>query len=756
MVERYRRSAGRIFGVSAALLVMALCLAFHVQASVITISNNSDTVNGDVSSPENLTSSPGADGISLQEALLAANNAAGPHTLRFAGSLKGSTITLQGWLPEITRNGIDIRGDIDGDGVPDITIDGGGSSGCPFRIKTSSVSISFLIMSNFTSSGVQVLTDNNGPNLVENITIKGNRISAGWDGIHVANQGSDRTIRNVLITGNSLVDNGFSGIFIGAGGEQSSSRNSVSNVQITDNSIMNFDSNRLSVVAFGGTLKGGSNNTLTGLNILRNTMNNLLLISGGNAMGCQNNRVEDVVIAGNSIQASPMAIEILGGAQDGSSPSQGEATDVSGNVVSNVRIAENSLVTGGIQFVGADGQYRAPQYLALQNRVENVLIERNTIRDCPSSSGIQFQGGSHGGQNNTVRWATIRNNLIVRNQNGAGISLLGGFEYSDNNTIRGVDVVNNTIAENGNSWAGGININDNNRSSGNVVTGVSIRNTIFWANQGGDAIRGPIPPETVEHSITGDWRYTGSNGNFYLSPQFVDPGNLNYRLQTESPAVDSGNPSSPWAGEVDFGGETRIYDGNLDGIAVIDIGAYELHRDALSFSPGWNFVSFPKLPADKSAASVLSELLLLQKVKIVWGYDNAAKRWLSFRPQSQEHPSGEDNLGLMSYMRGYWIYLEQPGVVQFAGWESPASSEVILFPGWNLAGYVGQGGRSVSEALGNSSAPWSFAWTWENGEWKASYPDDTVALPLPLFTVFSKERAYWIKIRPGQTTVWTQ
>ncbi len=60
----------------------------------LVVSNNNDLVNGDTSSPCALIANPGPDGISLREALLAANNATGSGTITitFASALAGQTI----------------------------------------------------------------------------------------------------------------------------------------------------------------------------------------------------------------------------------------------------------------------------------------------------------------------------------------------------------------------------------------------------------------------------------------------------------------------------------------------------------------------------------------------------------------------------------------------------------------------------------------------------------------------------------------
>ena len=89
----------------------------------------------------------------------------------------------------------------------------------------------------------------------------------------------------------------------------------------------------------------------------------------------------------------------------------------------------------------------------------------------------------------------------------------------------------------------------------------------------------------VAHSIYDPARVTESGsgsvvngpGNQNVDPQFVDQAAGNLHLLQGSPAIDAGDPAAPGVGEltVDLDGNARTQDGNGDGTAVRDIGAFE-------------------------------------------------------------------------------------------------------------------------------------------------------------------------------------
>ena len=78
-------------------------------------------------------------------------------------------------------------------------------------------------------------------------------------------------------------------------------------------------------------------------------------------------------------------------------------------------------------------------------------------------------------------------------------------------------------------------------------------------------------------SESGPGAFTYGPGNLSADPRFAKPGARNYRLKASSPLVERGQKGKPAAGEskVDLDGRKRVLDGDGDGKARRDIGAFE-------------------------------------------------------------------------------------------------------------------------------------------------------------------------------------
>lgn len=254
--------------------------------------------------------------------------------------------------------------------------------------------------------------------------------------------------------------------------------------------------------------------------------------------------------------------------------------------------ADNSSISG-FTITGA--------YFGFVNENCSPTVTNNIIAD-----------NTFAGMTNAVSSTRIINNIITRNH-------MGIHNWRTSTVISGNTVVGNTwagivtdwstsrITDNiviGNNW-GIYNqwysnpLLTNNTVSGNGV-GIynshscrpMITNNIITGNGTGVAnmprdnyTAGSFPTITYnnlwdnETDIYDDWRsHSTVADNIAADPMFTDTAAGNYRLKTSSPCIDAGTNGAPGLQETDFDGNPRIFDGDRDGLAVVDMGAFEFQQ----------------------------------------------------------------------------------------------------------------------------------------------------------------------------------
>jgi hypothetical protein len=162
----------------------------------------------------------------------------------------------------------------------------------------------------------------------------------------------------------------------------------------------------------------------------------------------------------------------------------------------------------------------------------------------------------------------------------------------------------------------------------NIITG----NT---SNSGGSGIHCDSSfPSITYNDVWGNFplNYSGCGaGTASISedPLFVDPTISGYQLRAGSPCIDTGDNEAPGLPESDLDVNPRIVDGDGDGAAVIDMGAFEyqgvtaieatidIDPDTLNLKNKGNWVTaYIELPAGYNVADVdVSTLWLNDSVK---------------------------------------------------------------------------------------------------------------------------------------------
>ncbi|MCP4709875.1 MAG: hypothetical protein GY869_14730, partial [Planctomycetes bacterium] len=227
----------------------------------------------------------------------------------------------------------------------------------------------------------------------------------------------------------------------------------------------------------------------------------------------------------------------------------------------NCRLAGFTITGGNVP--GGGGGIRG---LWTEATVANCIIKNNTAG--------KYGGGIHSVNGN------IDSCIIYGNTAGMDG---GGIAYSDGKIANclvygnlgasgsGIvecngDIVNCTVVKNSGSGSG--------YGGGITWCWGTITNCLVWGNDGHQVA---TPDKSiVSYSCIQDWEH-GGLGNITTNPQFVDAAWDDYYLQLDSECVDAGT-NEPLGGlpGVDIAGNFRPIDGNDDGLAVADIGAYEV------------------------------------------------------------------------------------------------------------------------------------------------------------------------------------
>ncbi len=173
----------------------------------------------------------------------------------------------------------------------------------------------------------------------------------------------------------------------------------------------------------------------------------------------------------------------------------------------------------------------------------------------------------------------------------------------------------------------------------------------------------------------------------------------NFRFDTEPhPCQVAGNQSFLLSWGYESSGTVGGYE-DVD-LALMWIEDFTYSQAQVSLESGWNLVSLPIEPADKSVSSVL--LSIAGKYNTARAYDplDSADHWKMYRPSG---PAAFNDLGEIDRTMGLWIDATEPCTLTVTG--TPREfTNITLRAGWNLVGYPSTVDRTAEASLAGTGA----------------------------------------------------
>jgi subtilisin-like proprotein convertase family protein len=416
--------------------------------AIVTVTNNNDVANGDTTSIAALIATDGGDGISLREAITAANNTANapagtPDEIRFAITPLGGVKTIQpaAELPAITEavliNGFTQQGASPGTFNVEInhtlTVEldgqnaGAGADGLQVNNTANGTIIRGLVINRFAGNGVLI-------NGADNVVVAGNFIGTNVAG--TADLGN--TLNGVLINGaavsnvvggtaiadrNLISGNNSDGVEIN--GDGAMLNQVLANLIGTDsNGVLDLGNTGNGVFVTGST----ASTTIGGTGIL--TTRNIISGNDGNGILMMGADTATTLVQGNYIGTVVQGTAALANASDGV-----EITDSANNTIGGAAANAGNLISGngfaGVQIFGPMATMNTVQ----GNRIGTVFDGSGDIGNI--GKGVQIRSTA---SNNTIGGAAPgAGNTIANNDDGITVELNG----ADGNRIQRNSIFNN-------------------------------------------------------------------------------------------------------------------------------------------------------------------------------------------------------------------------------------------------------------------------------------------------------------------------
>lgn len=156
---------------------------------------------------------------------------------------------------------------------------------------------------------------------------------------------------------------------------------------------------------------------------------------------------------------------------------------------------------------------------------------------------------------------------------------------------------------------------------------------------------------------------------------------------------------------------------------------------------GWNLISTPRVLNETAPDVVLASIAGKYDLVYAWDAGDPADPWKSYTPGL-----GGD-LTYITRNMGLWVHMTQAGTLTVEG-ETPTTTSIPLYTGWNLIGYPAGTARPVPDALASIAGKYALVFEYDasapNSPWRSYSPQvpdfaNTLQAMRPGF-------GYWVKV----------
>jgi len=435
---------------------------------------------------------------------------------------------------------------------------------------------------------------------VENCKIIGNQISGGYGNLGPLNAGegygggihacNGSRVRNCIIAENNVTashgSSGYVGAYAYGGGISATNYGFIQDCFITRNTVIGGSGQLGNADGLGGGIFIAGEILIENCRITTNTASG----PAGYPSHCPGGSAGGGVYCG--INGHIRHCRIIGNIARGDDGDYGGFASGGGVFIRSNATIQSSLILRN-QAIGGNGTLMSGDAWG-GGIIGRGIIQACTIADNQCIAGTGYHGNPSGGGGVYGMDAFICANTIIRGNhapNGGGVYFsqngrlrnclltcnkadAGGgiFSANDGDIIEHCTIVSNTATSNG---GGGIY-----NASGNCTVLYSI---VYFNSSALTASSNYQSSVRFHYSCMSP--YSAGAGNLAIDPQFVDKNTLQLKLGPNSPLIDKAFNSIVG---IDLIGIARPLDGNNDGNAVSDIGAYEyINQSADSDGDGY-------------------------------------------------------------------------------------------------------------------------------------------------------------------------